>query len=365
MYANRNKCILCLDENLNDFFTIKNFPIIASPTSKSTTDDIFSNLEFKICVMCQCVQLTNLLDPSILYSFDNKSTLTPLWREHHSKFVEFIENSVDITSICEIGGGSNSLLDYFKNTNIQYSILDLYESTSKNKSIVYKVGNCEVYKDYSENSVILSHTFEHLYNPNDFLKNISESSVQNIFLSVPNFNSWLTNKLTVNILFNQHTFYFEKEQLYTLFANYGYIIKDYYLFKNHSIFIHFVKSVPIENIIQPISVVESIYRHFSSKEDTIRKIKLTTNSYIMPSFYIGQIIYHYINDKDKIIGFLDNDLNKCCKRLYGTPLVTYSPSILSELQNISVILAVTPYFDEICEQLKLINTNINIISIIV
>jgi hypothetical protein len=275
------------------------------------------------------------------------------------------ENSIDITSICEVGGGSNPLFEYFKNTNIQYSILDLYESTSKNKSILYKVGNCESYNSYSENSVILSHTFEHLYNPINFLKNISKSTVQNIFVSVPNLNSWLINKLTVNILFNQHTFYFEKEQLFSLFATYGYNIKDYYLFKNHSVFLHFVRSNSLESIIKPISVEESLYRHFSSKEETIRKIKLTTNAYIMPSFYIGLIIYHYLNDKHKIIGFLDNDSNKCGKRLYGTPLITYSPSILAELRNISVIIAITPYFDEIYKQLKVINPYINIISIIV
>jgi hypothetical protein len=77
----------------------------------------------------------------------------------------------------------------------------------------------------------------------------------------------------------------------------------------------------------------------------------------MPSFYIGQIIYYYLNNKKNVLGFIDNDINKCGKRLYGTPLLTYSPSIINE-NFADILLANTPYFNEMKEQLMLINPNI-------
>jgi hypothetical protein len=357
LMIHRNQCVLCLSNKLRDFYVLNNFPLLSSPTIQDISTDIYTNLVFNICNDCKCVQLVTLIEPSILYSFDNKSTLTSLWRQHHSEFTSFIKKTIQLQTICEVGGGSNPLFPFFNLPNLDYSVLDLYECPFKIESIKYKIGNCENFTDYTEDSIILSHTFEHLYSPHDFLKSVSVSSVKNIFISVPHFNLWLKDKLTVNLLFNQHTFYFESAQLEQLFSEYGFICKNTQHFTNHSLFYHFTKETHIPINIPPCNVEIDIYNHFNLKERNIRSFSLDKPFYIMPSFYIGQIIYYYLNNKENVMGFIDNDINKCGKRLYGTPLLTYAPSVVNET-SADILLANTPYFNEMSKQLRLLNANI-------
>jgi len=353
----RNQCVLCLSKKLKHFYSLNNFPLLSSSTNQDISNDIYTDLKFSICNDCKCVQLVTLIEPSILYSFDNKSTLSSLWQKHHVAFTIFIKNTISLKSFCEVGGGSNPLFPFFNLPNLEYSVLDLYKCPFKLESIIYKIGNCENFTDYTEESIILSHTFEHLYYPHDFLKSVSISPVKNIFISVPYFNLWLKEKLTVNLLFNQHTFYFESAQIKNLFAKYGFICKNTQEFTNHSLFFHFIKDNYIPINIEPSNLEIDIYNHFNLKDRNIGSFSLDKPFYIMPSFYIGQIIYYYLNNKKNVLGFIDNDINKCGKRLYGTPLLTYSPTILNE--NFADILLVnTPYFNEMKEQLMLINPNI-------
>jgi hypothetical protein len=361
----RTSCVLC-KHDLIDFYRQEKYPLLTTPTTSDISDDIFVDLDYKICSLCKCVQLTTLVDPISLYSSDNKNFLTPIWKEHHTSFVDFIKKSIDPTNgICEIGGGSNPLYQYF-NIPINYSVLDVYNPVNKEKSIQYTIGNCETFTNYTNDTIMLSHTFEHLYNPRDFLKNISNSCIKNIFISVPNFKDWLHQNLTVSILFTQHTFYFEKEQITCLFSEFGFRLQDFCVFKNHSLFFFFQRAELIDTPTMIPSISESlILNHFSKKSININTIILERDTYIMPSFYIGQQVYYYLNNslKEKVIGFLDNDINKINKRLYGTPLITYSPQVLMNKTNVSVILVNTPYYQEIKEQLLNINSTIHIVSI--
>jgi hypothetical protein len=122
-------------------------------------------------------------------------------------------------------------------------VLDIYECPNKVPSITYKVGNCESFTGYTEDSIILSHTFEHLYAPRDFLESIRSSGVKNVFISVPHFAKWLEKNLTVSILFNQHTFYFEAADIERLFGLYGFNAVRTDVFGEHSLFFHFQRAI--------------------------------------------------------------------------------------------------------------------------
>lgn len=331
----RTACVLCECPVLDPFYTLDRFPLMANSVVTESSLDVFDDLEFKICNRCRCVQLVTLVDPSTLYAEDNKSALTPTWKRHHTAFASFVEATRPV-SICEVGGGSNPLVSFFAHTP-PYSVLDIYECQTKVPSVTYRVGNCETFTEYTEDSVILSHTFEHLYTPHAFLKSIRASAVQNVFISVPHFASWLAKGTTLNILFNQHTFYFEKDDIERLFATYGFSTERSETFEDHSLFFHFRR--------RNQTIERSLFRRFDIGA-SIREMSLTTPAYIMPSFYIGQLIHHYMPNKALIRGFLDNDTNKVGKRLYGTQLLTYSPSILTTSDCKRVLLCRTPYFDE-------------------
>jgi len=364
MFTKRISCVLCQSHIFEDFYNLKNFPILHSMVTTNEKDDIYMDYEWKICKLCRCVQLINLIDPTILYSDDNKLLLTPLWVNHHNEFTNFINNSINIISICEIGGGSNPLYSFFKNNNLKYTILDIYETNKKIDNINYQIGNCENFTDYKDDSVLISHTFEHLYNPHNFLKSISKSSVKNLFISIPNFNAYLKNKTSILFINNQHTFYYEKENIKSLFEMYGFIQLNVINFKDHSLFFHFQKSnsiIPYQ--IKPINVEKELFNHFNSILLNIQKFKLDKPFYIMPSYMYGQIVYNFLNNKKHILGFIDNDINKCNKRIYGTSVLTFEPSILSSNECNDILIVKTPYFDEMYKQVKNINKNITIHTI--
>jgi hypothetical protein len=357
----RVSCVICESPTLESFYTIEKFPLTACSTEHTSELDIFNDLVFKVCKDCRCVQLTSLVDPVTLYADDNKTALTPLWKKHHTQFTAFIESAADLGDVCEIGGGSNPLVQFFSSPP-PYSVMDLYECPNKVPSITYTIGNCETFTEYTTRSVILSHTFEHLYEPRKFLDSIRASGVKNVFISVPNFAAWLAKHLTTSILFNQHTFYFEQRDIETLFALYGFETVRSEVFGDHSLFFHFQRGAPAQLPILRSPSDTALFRHFDNRVTHIRALELNEQVYIMPSFYVGQIVYHYIRDKDKVIGFLDNDTNKIGKRLYGTPLSTYSPSVLASSSK-TVIVARTPYYNEMIHQLKTINSDINVVTI--
>lgn len=347
---NRTQCVLCRHTNLQQFYTLTKFPLTAASTTTDYSFDVFTDLEFKICHECRCVQLVTLVDPNILYANDNKAALTSLWNNHHTALAKFILNGPPINSICEVGGGSNPIVSFFSQPP-KYTVLDIYECPNKVDSVTYKVGNCETYTDYEEETLLLSHTFEHLYDPHAFLERVCKSHVKNIFLSVPNFAKWLSENLTVSILFNQHTFYFEKQDVQALFSQYGFATIRVEEFGDHSLFFHFHKGAHLPIQIQPSKSEQAILRNFQIKPERIGELTIDRPFYIMPSFYIGQVVYHYMK-KDMIIGFLDNDISKVGKRLYGTELLTYSPSDLITSEYKTVLLIRTPYFDEMYKQLS-------------
>ena len=83
----------------------------------------------------------------------------------------------------------------------------------------------------------------------------------------------------------------------------------------------------------------------------------------MPSITYGQMIYYFLNNKENVIGFIDNDSDKSNKRTYGTPLLTYLPSILSSNECNDILIIKTLYFNEMYNQIKNINKNITIHTI--
>jgi hypothetical protein len=358
----RNTCTICKTYPLEDFYKVSNFPVLTLPTNEDIRNDEIHDIVYGICPTCYCVQLVNLVDPSKLYDYPNKSSLTPLWKEHHKNFVAFIESqSLSLETISELGGANNSLYQYFKN-KIKYTIVDLHEPDIKEKDISYTIGNIENFHNYTSSTILLSHTFEHLYNPHSFLKHIERSIVENIFISVPNMQKLLKHKNSVSIVFSEHTFYFEPHDIIYMLSIYGFICKEQKEFQDHSTFFYFKRD---RNLQIPLNIKEEaktlFIDHFFGKEERIRSISIDTPFYIMPSHYIGQMVYHYNDCKKNLLGFLDNDTNKCDKRLYGTNCKTHLPSS-ERIANKTVLLIANPYKEEMKAQLKSICPSVIIIE---
>ena len=107
---------------------------------------------------------------------------------------------------------------------------------------------------------------------------------------------------------------------------------------------------------------EQFIQYFINRENKLSTIKTNNPTFIIPSGHFGSVIYSYLKDKTNIIGFLDNDTSKQGKYLYGTDILTYPISHISNYENIDIILHAGPYSNELQTQLMSYNTNINLIT---
>lgn len=84
--------------------------------------------------------------------------------------------------------------------------------------------------------------------------------------------------------------------------------------------------------------------------------------YLFGAHIFSQSLFFFGLNSKRIDGVLDNAAEKQNKRLYGTPYQVFSPSVISELNNVMVILNASHYQSEIRDQLISINRNTRIVE---
>jgi len=398
----RTNCVICeniLDSNL--CFTILNTVNIVSNlqiTSLSNSNEIH-NLNFVGCSNCGCIQLRNLFLQSDIYSeplqiFDGYSI-----QKHHELFCDFVIKNVNYQEVLfEIGGSYGNLAKkiikkYNENScNINYKIMEFSsDQYPPINNIEYISGNCEEYEYTGINTIIMSHVFEHLYKPRDFIKKISKTNIQNIFISIPDMDG-LSKIGDINNLNILHTYYINSKYIIYLFQLYGFILKDKYDYINNSIFYYFIrqlKNSPLcdlnkasqggadSNIhwyksndcseieYKQLSLINEIPDFYLNKISKIKTINIFEPFFICPSGFYGQFIYFYLNESSKInvIGFLDGDPYKINKRLSGTVLNIYNKNKITDYDSITILISSSKHSNELKQELLLYNNNITFINI--
>lgn len=364
----RELCVICNSNLLENIYSLENYPITPSPNDLDYTTDEFQDCSFLTCTVCACVQLKTLIDPIKLYLNSHNSThISELWREHHRQFADFIIQSNKLSELIEVGGNSGILYSLLSNSVDKYTILDISDTETRDSKINFVQGNCENFDFTGYNSAVLSHTFEHLYNPRLFIQNLHSAKVDSVFISIPNMEE-LSYSENIAILNNEHTYYVGDYEIKYMFSQYNYYCNSSYEFKTHSRFYHFIYVSDIKplSLIPSLAYKDRILNIFLKYHTLLKNINIDTSCYICPAGVYGQKIYYYLQHFHKNIkGFLDNDPLKQNKRLYGTPLYVYSPKVLASVSEtkIYIILYAGPYQNEIKSQLDLIHKNIEYICI--
>ena len=110
----------------------------------------------------------------------------------------FILEHNNDTNILEIGSNKGELYNILsQHCDFEYTTLDMYQHEDLPKNIKFIQGNCETFNYNGYTTLILSHVFEHLYNPTKFIKNIKNYNVKNIFISIPDYDSLLEEKSNI------------------------------------------------------------------------------------------------------------------------------------------------------------------------
>ena len=363
----RNNCVIC-STALRLLYTRNEFPISISPPKPGTPFrmDKFSDQTFSACPACSCVQLSGkLIDPDILYANPHNNTgETPTWKLHHQTFSAFVVKTLP-NSVLEVGGTGTLYSFMQKETpDIPYSSLDICSPTKKLPGVTYLEGNCETFDFTGHSTVVMSHVFEHLYNPCTFVEHLSKAKVEHVIISIPNMKAMLDVK-NINILHNEHTYYVDAYFTEWIFSKYKYKLTLKNEFKDHSLFFHFTLDTTqkaCEELSFRPEIPEQMLNIYTNEKERLSKIVIKENSFIAPAGLYGQLL-HYFSKPDTLLGFLDNDTAKQGVRVYGTPYYVFPFDSLKNHKRITIYLWGGPYKEELLKQLQTYNISVEIIDI--
>jgi predicted SAM-dependent methyltransferase len=365
----RINCIICYAK-LTHFYKMLNMPIKLSCVEHNN-NYLFEELSFSQCPNCNTIQLDKLIPLEILYSEShNYVSVGKVWDCYFNLFCSSIKSIVNNKKILEIGDPSGKIANRLDTYNKWYIIEpNKNMNICFNKNIEFISGFFDDNFSINENIdlIIHSHLFEHIYEPNKFLKKCYEilKFDGEMFFGVPNMEHIANNEICPFLgIFFEHNIFLNKDNITYLLKSNGFDIINVIDYENHSTLYH-VKKSKLKNIdIIPIIDYKNLfiktlekYTHFIND---INKLTNNIPIYIFGASYNTQILLTMGINIKKIFGIIDNSTDKHNKYFYGYNLQIYSPDILKD-NNCIVILKNGYYSDEIKKQIMDINPQTNIL----
>jgi hypothetical protein len=211
-------------------------------------------------------------------------------------------------------------------------------------------------------TIVHSHVFEHMYEPDQFMRHLSGfmGAGQHLVFSLPNLRVKLERKYTNCINF-EHTIFLTEPYVEFLLAKHGFRLaaKEYFM-DDHSIFYAAIRDPSVKPIALPPGLYEKnkqlyldfVRYHEELIQDLNRKMSESTQPiYLFGAHVFAQYLIAFGLDTSRIVSLLDNDPKKQGKRLYGTSLTVQSPKVLREVERPVVILKAGVYNQEIKEDI--------------
>jgi hypothetical protein len=331
MISFRNLCVLCNPSS--NLIPIKTIMVTHHLIDCHEEYD----LTYGYCENCYSVQIMTLLDPSILY--DGSNLILPFsnnynWIQHNISFVQFIVSSINPNeSLLEIGSSSfllgKHLIEYYKD----YTVFDISLKTcNKRSDVKYIEGNCENYQFEKGSNIIMSHVFEHLYEPKKFIENCFKNNVKNIIISIPNMNN-----IGIIHVTNQHTYLYKDQDIEYIFSLYNYKCSKKTFFNTSdesfgSIFLHFSFFQDNEySILRNTTTNLPNYLYINNFLND--KIYVPKNTFIATAGMFSVILFSLIENKENVIGVIDQNNNLHKKLFANTKIKIYPYEYLRPLSK--------------------------------
>lgn len=360
----RNKDIIFNNTDLICIHKFKKFPVFMGCTSQNKNKDLIADMNWFISKKSGLIQLNPLLPMDVIYQSNHGSgCVGNIWMQHHQAFAEFI-NKYNFHNILEIGGLHGILSNLYNklNKNINWTIIEPNPIPIKGiKAKIIKGFFDEkfIFKEPID-AIVHSHVLEHIYDPNKFFQNISEHLKDNGYLlfSVPNLREMIKRKYS-NALNFEHTIFLTENYIEYLLNKYKFkILKKKYFKKDHSIFYACVRDLkvkPIKLSTKLFSNNKKLFLDFinyhkklvNNLNQKIKKIKKKQKIFLFGAHVFSQYLISFGLKIQRVKYILDNDKNKHGKRLYGTNLKVFSPSLLKKEIDPVLILKAGVYNDEI------------------
>ena len=378
----KDKCIICGNTQLNEILNIKNFPVFMGATTLPENDFLYEDLIYGSCSDCSTLQMLNLIPLNVLYQ-DNHNTevVGKTWETHNQNFAKFIK-WFKPKVVFEIGSPSATIYKKLENEEwlTKWYSLEPNPSSLNNVTKKFKLIQGWVDKDFSfkklgietPDCVVMSHVFEHLYNPTEILDILYQQLNDNgaVIISVPNMEYISNNNLMPpSGLHFEHTFYLNFKNVKYLLEKSGFKLISYEDHINHSNFYLAIKqkqklNTDISKVVKDnqnnLELFNKTIEHYSNLVSEINDQINNINGkiYIYGSHFPAQFLCALGLNLKKISGCLDQSKTKIGKKLYGTNFNVYSPEILKNENDVFVICHMGPYTNEIKETIKNINNKV-------
>jgi len=353
---------------------LKSFPVYMGCVSHGQEKDLRADMEWHISPTNGLLQLKNLIPLDVLYPENHAGAVGGTWMKHHKAFANFV-GRFSPNSVLEVGGAHGILSKIYKDQSksVAWTILEPNPIPVEGVTARFIKGFFDDQFELNEevDAVVHSHVFEHVYEPQTFVKHIAKflSEGKHLIFTFPNMEVMLQRKYTNCINF-EHTVFLTEPYVEYLLHQHGFrILEKEYFLDDHSVFYACVRDNNVEQTALPKGLyqknkqayLEYVRYHeelISELNHKIAKLEDGQKLYLFGAHVFAQYLIAFGLDKSRIECILDNDPNKQGKRLYGTKLQVASPKILEDVKKPVVILKAGVYNDEIKEDiLKNVNTN--------
>lgn len=316
-------CIMCKSTSLQTLWDVdKQIAQGCYPVSKEHKC-YYMPFNITKCGNCRTHQLKYFGDPEIIYDYQANFYGT-IRGSMNDLFSKFVATNSNIKSILEIGAGTgalaNNILEY---KSVPYVVADpTYSGKDEDQITVHKCffENLENSHLTNINTLVMSHVFEHFFDPIQVLERAKNSPIEYIYLNFPDLESYIKED-NYHVLNPEHIYYVENDFIIKLFAYYGFQLKNRYDHEHHSVFFEFHRTANVTtNFPENKTSEEDVRGFFTRIEEKIRELSKMKEKeiYIWPASMHTIYLQGCGFSLDRIKAIVDNAPHKIGKYLYAT-----------------------------------------------
>lgn len=373
-YKLREVCLFCKESVFTTLLT-QDYSIPVGCFSVNDPKYSYTFIPYNVfkCSKCYTIQTKYEADLSLIYSESFAGLFGTTRSIMNIEFSKFVLCNNTIKSVLEVGAGNGDIADILlEGGNLEYTIIDpSYWGNTTNRNIIKNFIETIDTTSLMADTVVMSHVFEHFYDPMAILNKLLEMPNLNyIYINHPNLESFIKHG-NYHVLNPEHIFYAETFFIEEIFLLFGFKRKRSYNYTDFAVFLEFERIKVEKNSIsfpRNINTLESTQLFFSNLFKNIKTLneilnKTTLPVHIWPSSMHTNFVIAMGLNKDKINGVLDNSPHKIGKYLYGYNLYCKSFKEITESDDKKIIiLAGGSYNKEVLDSVK--NNSSNIVYII-
>lgn len=367
MYKKIDKCLCCGGDNLKFVLDLNEQPLANSYLKEKYGDEDIFPLGINYCVDCTHIQLTDAVDPDLLFkNYLYVSGTTKTLKDYFDWFVDFTANYTHGQNVLDIACNDGTQLDSYKNKGYNTYGIDpaenLYPLSSKNHNIV-----CDYLTDESLQKlntkfdiIIAQNVFAHNTYPKEFLEKCKSALNSNGCVFIQTSQADMVKNNQFDTIYHEHISFFSVQSFCTLAHKAGLNVIDVIRTPVHGTSFVFVLSKDKDD---------------KSEEFIAKEEKLTENRMVEYADNCERISYETYkkvnelwNEGYKVVGYgaaakgntflnfslIDLDYivddNPLKQGLYspGSRIPIYSPDkLLEEINKICIVPLAWNFFDEI------------------